>query len=194
MKPAFVFVGGPQGVGKTTLLKAVAAKFKGKGVVHFPVGQAVRDFVSGTLHTTIPRLRPEQTQRVRAAVLEQISRVKAKVVLLDDHFVHPSAGVPDFGDGTTQDDFRAGIQHPRVDAFVFIEAPVDQLERRIAQSTESSRRWAGPNQTERNLVAEKIDARARARDAGIPLTIIQNHDGNQPRAQAELERVVRRHL
>lgn len=193
MAPKVIYVGGPQGAGKTHVVGEVARRLRSEGVTHLHVGELSREYAT-FLGKKPAELDRAECANFRLLMMNAVRHAPGRVVLVDDHFAFPKEAFPpsfsgkhDFTQGFTRRTLEKHIAH-----LVLINArPHVAFERR--QNDPAKPRFGTREDAAREVVAERFVAYRFAAKTKKPLSII-NNEGNPQDAIDELEAIVRRHL
>lgn len=202
-----VFIGGPQGVGKTSLGKRVASEFP-KQVKYFYAGQHFARFLSEKLGDKNPHLLTEQElnavqKHVSNELKKFIDMHEPQVVLVDSHYTIPYAEEPEKPEFTRI--FRETAKAVtngnglKIDHYVLLTAePKEIIHRRIKtqRKTYTGARPISKKAALNALVAEGFAAKQASRENQIALTKIYNAHGKEgyESAKEELTNIVESYL
>ncbi len=196
MLPKLIYVGGVQGVGKSTSIEQAVQRLNEKyprKVEQIRIGHEM-GLVSQKRFGKKPEdITPKQLQSIMVAVVRKIRKSKAKVVVLDHHFTTSNRQATDdeHKDITLMYPSNARFM-PLVKELVLLDAPLSQVrEQRVKQA---AGRPLNELSIQRQLVSQKLVARLLSREHGKPLTVIDNEPDNQSATILKLIEVIESHL
>lgn len=196
MPPKVIFIGGMRGVGKSTSLKRIVKKLNAKApgsVVHVQVGETLQRYSEKMYGKPLLDLDLDQLEQVRTKLYGQVSRKKARVVLLDDHYAYAPRDSSEQVDLIKEKRAQTTVIQPMIKHYLLIESPASEVQRRMQIPGEKPRVFKR-HEIVRGIVSQRIAARFAGKETRTPLTIIRNDIGMQDKAIRKIEAIVRRHL
>lgn len=190
-----VFVGGAQGVGKSSLVARAAQKLREEGisVFHLDPGEFIRDYCKRKKLGRFSDLDFKEQMRVNRAVLKEVKPVldKHDLVFVSTHFaVNTVKSKPD---ELIDVPLRMPLAEPLVDKashLVLLDSDPEEVYRRIhSDSKDRPNQWGDVS---RSLIANKLSARALAKSRKLPLTVIHNNRDFEEKTTNELVKIGRR--
>jgi adenylate kinase len=189
--PGTIIVAGIPGVGKTTVLQELEKIGQEKNVslkvVNF--GSVMNQLFKQRgreLHRDHMRRQDISLQsKIQLEAARNIRKMaRINTLIVDTHmFVRTSDGL---WPGTPEKVLEALAP----DAIILIEAEAEEIAKRRRQDTTRERETSRPEDAEQDLQWSRYMASANAVIAGIPIQIVNNHEGGQRQAAIDLLRLV----
>ncbi len=196
MPPKIIFIGGMRGVGKSTSLKRIVKKINAEtpgSVAHVQVGETLQRYSEKMYRKPLLELDLNQLEQVRTKLYHKVSREKAKVVLLDDHYTYAPKDSSEQVDLIKEKQAQTAVIQSMIKHYILIESPASEVQRRMQIPGEKPRVFKR-HEIVRGIVSQRIAARFVGKETRTPLTIIRNDVGIQGKAIQKIEAIVRRHL